>query len=77
MGSRLVKELGSFAKGSRNLTTQTSTPKLVEEVIVEVMQEDKAVEVFQTMAIISLNMGNLNLEVSSLKNKLAIEERRR
>jgi hypothetical protein len=77
LGSRLVKELGSFAKGSRNLTTQTSTPKLVEEVIVEVMQEDKAVEVFQTMAIISLNMGNLNLEVSSLKNKLAIEERRR
>ncbi len=77
MGSRLVKELGSFAEGSRNLTTQTNTSKLVEEVIVEVMQEDKAVEVFQTMAIISLNMGNLNLEVSNLKNKLAIEERRR
>jgi hypothetical protein len=77
LGSRLVKELGSFAEGSRNLTTQTNTSKLVEEVIVEVMQEDKAVEVFQTMAIISLNMGNLNLEVSNLKNKLAIEERRR
>jgi hypothetical protein len=27
------------------------------------------------MAIVNLNMGNLNLEVSSLKNKLAIEEK--
>jgi hypothetical protein len=27
------------------------------------------------MAIVSLNMGNLNLEVSSLKNKLATEEK--
>jgi hypothetical protein len=27
------------------------------------------------MAIISLNMGNLNLEVRSLKNRLAIGER--
>jgi hypothetical protein len=26
------------------------------------------------MAIVSLNMGNLNLEVSSLKNKLAMKE---
>ncbi len=34
------------------------------------MQVDKAVESFQTMAIMSLNMGNLNLEVSNLKNIL-------
>jgi hypothetical protein len=27
------------------------------------------------MAIVSLNMGNLNLEVSSLKNKLAMREK--
>jgi hypothetical protein len=27
------------------------------------------------MAIVSMNMGNLNLEMSSLKNRLAIEEK--
>jgi hypothetical protein len=32
-------------------------------------------ELLQTMAIVSLNMGNLNLEVNSLKNKLTIEEK--
>jgi hypothetical protein len=67
--------LGSFAKGSKIPTTQTSTPKFVDEVPTEVMQADKAVELFQTMKIVSLNMGNLNLEVSSLKKRLAIEEK--
>jgi hypothetical protein len=67
--------MGSSIERSKNLTTQTSTPKFVEEVVVEVMQANKAVELFQTMAIMSLNMGNLNLEVSSLKNRLVIEEK--
>ncbi len=44
--------------------------KVLEEVVAKVMQVDKAVESFQTMAIMSLNMGNLNLEVSNLKNIL-------
>ncbi len=39
------------------------------------MQTYKAGELFQTMAIVNLNMGNLNLKVSSLKNKLATEEK--
>jgi hypothetical protein len=39
------------------------------------MQADKVVELFQIVAIMSLNMGNLNLEVSSLKNKLATKEK--
>ncbi len=39
------------------------------------MQVDKAIELFQTMAIMSLNMGNLTLEVTSLKNRLAIREK--
>ncbi len=39
------------------------------------MQADKVVELFQTMAIVSLNMGNLNLEVSNLKNKLSTKEK--
>ncbi len=47
----------------------------MDEVPTEVMQADKAVELFQTMKIVSLNMGNLNLEVSSLKKRLAIEEK--
>jgi hypothetical protein len=29
--------MGSFAEGSKNPTTQISTPKFVEEVVVEVM----------------------------------------
>jgi hypothetical protein len=42
----------------------------MEEVVIEVMQVNKIVELFQTMAIVSLNMGNLNMEVSNLNNKL-------
>jgi regulator of replication initiation timing len=47
----------------------------MEEVVVEVMQVDKVAELLQTMAILSLNLGNLNLEVSSMKNRLATEEK--
>jgi hypothetical protein len=47
----------------------------VEEVVVEVMQANKVVELFQTMAIVSLNMGNLILEVKNLKNRLATREK--
>ncbi len=55
--------------------THISTPKFVEEVALEVMQTQKAIELFQIMAIVSLNMRNLNMEVSSLKNRLAIGEK--
>jgi hypothetical protein len=54
----MVQEVGSFAKGSKNLMTQTSTPKFV-EVVVEVMQVDKVVELFKTIEIVSLDMGYL------------------
>jgi hypothetical protein len=47
----------------------------VEEVAVEVMQVDKAIELFQTMATVNLNMGNLTLKVNSLKNKLVTREK--
>ncbi len=53
----------------------TSTPKSMEEVVVEVMQTQKATKLFQTIAIVSLNMGNLNMEVRSLKNRLATWEK--
>ncbi len=46
LGKRMVYELGSSTKGSRDPTTQTSTPKSVEEVVAEVMKGDKVVELF-------------------------------
>ncbi len=55
--------------------TQTSTPKSMEEVGVEVMKIDNATELFQTMVILNLNMGNLTLEVNTLKNILATREK--
>jgi hypothetical protein len=33
LGSKLVQKMGSFIKGSKNPTTQTSTPKSMEEVV--------------------------------------------
>jgi len=41
----------------------------VEEVAAKIMKIDKVAELFQTMAIMSLNMGNLTLEVNILKNR--------
>jgi hypothetical protein len=49
----------------------------VEEVTAEAMQADKIVKLFQTMAIVTLNMGNLNLKVSNFKNVLTIEEKKK
>jgi hypothetical protein len=71
----MVQKLKSYVEGSRNPTTQTSTPKFVEEVVTKVMKADKAVELFQTMAIVSMNMGNLTLEVNTLKKKLITGEK--
>jgi hypothetical protein len=47
----------------------------MEEVVTEVMEAVKVVELFQTMVIVSLNMGNLTMEVNTLKNKLAVGEK--
>ncbi len=66
----MVQELG-FG----DPTTQTSTRKLMEEVVVEVMNVDKVAKLFQTIAIMSLNMGNLTLEVNTLKNRLVMKEK--
>ncbi len=55
--------------------TQTSPPKSVEEIVIEVMKPDKAVEFFQTVAITSLNMGNLTLEVNTLINIFVTREK--
>jgi hypothetical protein len=47
----------------------------VEEVAAKVMKANKAIKLFQTMAIVSLNMGDLILEVNTLKNILAMGEK--
>jgi hypothetical protein len=47
----------------------------VEEVIVQVMKPNKATELFQTLAVMSLNMGNLILEVNTLMNILVTGEK--
>ncbi len=54
--------------------TQISALKFVEEVIVKIMQANKVVELFQTMVIVSSNMGNLTLEVNNLNYRLVIGE---
>jgi len=64
--------LGSSVEGSKAPTTQTNTPKSTEEVATKIMKVNKAIELFQTMVIVSLNMGNLTLEVNDLKNRLAM-----
>ncbi len=75
LGSRMVLEMGSSTEGPKNLMTQTSTPKSVEEVVAKVMQANKVVELFQIMAIVSLNMGNLIIEVNNSKNRLVTGEK--
>ncbi len=72
---RMVQKLGSSTERSKDPTTHTSTPKSMEEVDAEVMKADKEVELFQTMTIMSLNMGNLTLEVNTLNNNLVIGEK--
>ncbi len=71
----LNQELGSFSERSTNPTTKTNTPKFVEEVGEKIMKGDKAVELFQTMMIVSLNMENLTLEVNTVKDKLVMGEK--
>ncbi len=67
LGRRMVQELGSYVEGFGNLMTQIRTPKSLEEVVAEIMKTNKATELFQTMAIMSLNTGNLTLEVNIMK----------
>jgi len=71
----MVQELGSFIEGFGDPITQTSSPKSVEEVGIELMKANKATKLFQTMAIVSLNMGNLTLEVNTIKHKLTMGEK--
>ncbi len=46
LGRRMVQKLGSSVERSKDPTTQISTPKSMEEVVVEVMKVDKVVDLF-------------------------------
>ncbi len=46
LGKKMVHELGSFVIGSEDPITQTSTPKSMEEVVVEIMKANKVVKLF-------------------------------
>jgi hypothetical protein len=47
----------------------------MEEVVAEVMKPNKVVKLFQIVAIVSLNTGNLTLEVNTLMNILVMGEK--
>ncbi len=47
LGKKMVQELGSSTQGSGDFTTWTSTPKSVEEVVVEVMKANKTTDFFR------------------------------
>ncbi len=59
---------------SKEETPHNLTPESMRQMAKEVLEGNKIIEVFQTMAIISLMMGNLGLEMQSLKNRLTIME---
>jgi hypothetical protein len=44
----------------------------MEEVARRVMKANKAIELIHTMAIVSLNVEDLTIEVNTLKNRLAM-----
>jgi hypothetical protein len=55
-------------------TPHNLTPKYVEELAEEVLGSNKTAKMFQAMAIMNMKMGNLGLEVKSLKTRLTIME---
>jgi hypothetical protein len=46
----------------------------VEGVVIELMKVDKATKLFQTMAIVSLNIGNLTMEVNTFEEQIGYRE---
>jgi len=64
----------SSSKGFKEETPQNLTPIFVEDLAIEIMEGNKNIEMFQTMVIINLKMGNLGLKVQSLKTILTTIE---
>jgi hypothetical protein len=70
-----MRDMGMSSKDARKeKTPQNLTPKFVEELVEEVLSNNKTIEMFQAMVIVSLKMVNLGLEVKSLKTKLITME---
>ncbi len=61
--------------GFKKETPQNLTLKFVEDMAIDVLESNKTIEMFQTIAIVSLKMGNLGLKAMSLKIRLTIVER--
>jgi hypothetical protein len=59
----------SLGNEYREETSRNFTPKYVEDMTNDVLESNKIVEMFQAMVIINLKMGNLGLEVQTLKTK--------
>jgi len=64
----------SLEDASKEETSHNLSPKNVEELAKGVLGSNKTTKLFQTMAIMNQKMGNLGLEVKSLKIRLTIVE---
>jgi predicted house-cleaning noncanonical NTP pyrophosphatase (MazG superfamily) len=60
----------SSRNASNEETPQNLTPKFVEELVEEVLGNNRTIEMFQAMEIISLKIGNLGLEIQPLINQV-------
>jgi hypothetical protein len=68
-----MQDMGLSSKdASKEETRLISTPKFVEELAKEVLDNNKVVEMFQAMEIVSMKMDNLALKVKSFKTRLTI-----
>ncbi len=60
----------SSRKRFKEETQQNLTPKYVKDMAIKVLEHNKTIEMFKTMVIVNLKMGNLGLEVQSLNTIL-------
>ncbi len=64
----------SLEDASKEETSHNLSRKYVKKLVKEVLGTNKTTKLFQTMAIMNQKMGNLGLEVKSLKIRLTIME---
>jgi hypothetical protein len=64
----------SPGKRSKEETPQNLTPNFLKDRAVKVLEHNKTIKMLQAMAIVNLKMGNLGLEVQSLKTILITME---
>jgi hypothetical protein len=62
-----MKDMGMSLKDtSKEETPQNLTLKFVEEMVEDVLESNKIIEMFKVTVIICMKMGNLGLEVQSI-----------